>query len=439
MLDAADYAYTQDSLSYDSGIETHWWVDDENLVRTGSTPSMAYAKYTDDWDLISDNWSFIKTQFNDRLSAKYSSSLGYCVFEDWHSGYFLTMIRQMGATIAISKMAAQVGDSTTLARANTMLSGMTSARVRLAYAVRTLYDNGTLSTVTIRLGSDGRLNNDDIMEYYNNPNETIPYREYRDRISDIRQVVGGTAPAISNTIPGWATAYAVMVATIRSTGVAEIQRISCFRDRGILNTYITNDPWWWLGDRATARWATASTSTRRRSCRSRSFRPRPMSCRNRRRTAPGTALSYGNSGYRDLFRLQNLVAVFQAMPPATQTVSSISADQGDTLSYRLTVVGTGQALSIASQIPDGTAYVDDSAAASPDIGTLQVSGDELTWDGTLDENAPLDITWDVTVTTDETTRLAAVTTVDNGDDVLTLRSVTIANGYQLRLPFVWQS
>ncbi len=236
--------------------------------------------------------------------------------------------------------------------------------------------------------------------------------------------------------------YAVMVGYYPLyPEVAEILRDQLLSEtEEYVNTYITNDPWWWLGDLSHSKVGGGEHLYETPLLSFSIFQTKAYvlqeSAAELRRELP---LSYGNSGYRDLFRLQNLVAVLQAMPPATQTVSSISADQGDTLNYRLTVVGTGQALSIASQIPDGTAYVDDSAAASPDIGTLQVSGGELTWDGTLDENAPLDITWDVTVTTDETTRLAAVTTVDNGDDVLTLRSVTIANGYQLRLPFVWQS
>ncbi len=148
-------------------------------------------------------------------------------------------------------------------------------------------------------------------------------------------------------------------------------------------------------------------------------------------------LSYSASGYRDLYRLQNLTAVLRAMPPASQTVSRTTADQGDVLTYRVTVVGTGQEITIESQIPAGVTYVGGSAQTEPDAGTLEVSGGVVRWSGLLGEEAPLDLTWEVTVTTGEPTLLAALTSLDNGVDSYTLRSVTIANGYHANLPFVY--
>ncbi len=233
LLDDSDYEYRQESLSY-AGITTTWWADNEYLVAERLYALYAYAHYTDDWDLIDDNWAFIRGLFMDRFSAKYSASLGFCQFESWHIGDLLDLNRQMGAAIAVSHMAAEVGDSATAARADLMLSGMSAARVRLAHTVRDLYDSGDLSSVVIRLGSDGRLNNSDIMTYYNNPNETVPYREYRDRTPISARWCGGMAPTTSNSIRHGPRPYAVMVGySPLYPEVAELCTRTAGRDPGI--------------------------------------------------------------------------------------------------------------------------------------------------------------------------------------------------------------
>jgi uncharacterized repeat protein (TIGR01451 family) len=85
------------------------------------------------------------------------------------------------------------------------------------------------------------------------------------------------------------------------------------------------------------------------------------------------------AGFRDIYRLQNLVALLQAGSPSTKSVSSFTADHGDVLTYTISLLGTGAIASVTDTIPAGTTYVPNSAHIEPQIGTLTADSNLIHW------------------------------------------------------------
>lgn len=142
----------------------------------------------------------------------------------------------------------------------------------------------------------------------------------------------------------------------------------------------------------------------------------------------------------DLYYIEKLILAVQASEaePGKLVSPSLPA-HGDTLTYTVAVVGTGEPMTVTDAIPTGTTYVSGSAGQSPEgIGILQAGAEEIRWSGVLTLGFPLDITFGVTVDVTEPTAIRNVAVVESGEEGYQLSAVVIANGFKLYLPTVFR-
>jgi uncharacterized repeat protein (TIGR01451 family) len=451
-----DYLYTeaeanlfnlsgQRSLAYDEGLQTYWYAHNENLMAERWYAAWAYAYYTGDWTLVEANWTSIKDLFIDRFVSTFSEDVGFCQFLGWRTGHLLDLNQQIGGMLGVSRMAAHMGDTAVETQATYMLERMYTARVEMGHYVQNLYDSGELERVEIRLEPDGRINHDDLMTYYNNPCETIPYREYRDRDSDIRQVVwwgDGGDDILYYSGLGGSDHYAVIVGYVPMyPEVADLLRTHLLAEsQEYVNTYVMNDPWWWLNDLSHSKVGNAESLYEGPALSFSIFQTKAYvlqeSFEELSRQLP---LPYANVGHRDLYRLQNLIALLRALPQASKSVSATTVDGGDVLTYTIFLQGTGTTGSITDTIPAGTTYVPYSAQVEPQVGALTAGSDLIHWTGVLTEYTSLELTFAVTVTVTEPCAIVNTAIVDNGEESHEFTAITIANGFKVYLPLVLKS
>ena len=441
LFNPTEYESRQNSLSYAPGVTTYWWAHNENLIGERFYAMWAYANYTGDWNMVSSNWSFIKGLFWDRFASTFDESLGFCEFPAWRTGTFLDINQQIGGTLGIARMAAYVGDTATEQKARDMLAKMYDARVRLAHYVRDLYDAGKLTRVDIRLEPDGRLNNGDIMTYYNNPCETIPYREYRDRDSDIRQVVwwgdGGDEVRYYSGL-GEAKHYAVMVGYVPMyPEVADLLRTHLLTETTeYLNTYTINDPWWWLNDLSHSKVGNAESLYSSPSLSFSIFQTKAYVLRESfDELVKQLPLPYTRSGYRDLYRLQNLLALLRALPQSDKKVNAFVADAGNVLTYTITLQGTTASIVLTDTIPTGTEYIPGSAYISPTLGTLSDT-DGIKWRGEFTQETTVEIGFAVTVVITAPSSLINTAVISSHGYERQAEASTMVNPYKVFLPQV---
>jgi uncharacterized repeat protein (TIGR01451 family) len=119
-------------------------------------------------------------------------------------------------------------------------------------------------------------------------------------------------------------------------------------------------------------------------------------------------------------------------------VSRATANQDTTLTYTITLFGSGQAITLTDPIPDGVSYVDGSANAQPDVGTLDDSADQITWSGTPDRGDTVQITFQtrVQVSTPMAIENVALLQLAGSTATYPLQAITIANGYTIFLPLI---
>ncbi|MGI5916058.1 MAG: PQQ-binding-like beta-propeller repeat protein [Anaerolineae bacterium] len=445
LLDPDEYQYRQNSLVYDESIRTYWYADNENLVAERLYALYAYAHYTEDWELIRSNWDLIRQLFDERLRSRYVSygdGRGFCQFEPWHVGRVLDLNRQIGGTAAVSYMAARVGDERTRAHAERMLAGMSNSRLDLERYVADLYEQGKLQPTAIGTHSDGRLVNEDVMHLYNDGNETIPYGGVRDAEHDIRKVIwwdGGDEIEYQCTLGHGQ--YAVLWGySPMYPEVAELLREHRLEDaRQYVRSFTMNDPWWWLNDLSHSKVGGGEHLYETPALAFSIFQTKAYvlgeSAIELRRQLP---LPVTNAGYRDLYRLQNLIAILRARPTPQADVAADRhiVERGEQVEYTLRVPGTGDPVSIDIPVPGGMTYVEGSARVEPQIGTLHTGISGLRWEGVIPDDASLTLRYRMNVTIGLPTVIRNRVTVDTDgyEDIL---SVTlIANGIPSNLPMI---
>jgi uncharacterized repeat protein (TIGR01451 family) len=453
LLDADHYAYRRCCIHFgqeggytwdgnclvSDKVTARWFYNNPNLVGLHLYALWAYADATQDWDAIEAHWPLVTQQFQRFLDA-YDPALGFCSFEGWLSGR-LNISAQIGAAQAVRDMAAHLGHAAAEAQADDLLAKLLDGRIALAGIVPHLYDIGERQPASIRLNSDGTINNDDIMgpgSPYNN--ELIPYRAaLRDRGTDPSQVNwwggstyrvdAGTGFMYYPALSGYFPLCSEMVDRLRADLLDET--------RYYVNSYEVNNPWWWMSDLAhhttcggehlyhspTLAWTMFQVKAR--------VLQEDWDTLVRQLPEP---VSF-NSRY-DLYRLQNLVTLLSMGQPMAHTVSSPIADHGDTLTYTVSLVGTGATASIADTIPAGTAYVPNSVRVQPQLGTPTASSSLIRWTGVLTENVPLELTFAVTVIVAEPFTIVNTAVVNNGQESRELTATTIANGLGFYLPVI---
>lgn len=322
LLNPEEYAYERRCLRWGaSGVIRHcelepgaiqaaWLMNNPNLVAERLYATWAYAEYSGDWDFVRRNWPVVRNRFND-LAQYWDASLGFYNFPEWLAGWF-SLNNQMNAALAISRMAARVGDAATQADADARLNAMKAARLRHARYIQTQYDQGAIQPAPRPVTPDGHV---EPYGYFAMAVEAlIPCEERLDRDTDVRQViyeapgridVGGTYYRQYSDLIGYRPLDPEIGAWLRANLLAETQRyvaaIEC------------NNPWW--------RWS--------------DFAPETVGRAEERYTSPFLSFSmfqtkayvlnepystlvdqlpwtYAETGFRDRYRLLNLIALLRS-------------------------------------------------------------------------------------------------------------------------------
>jgi uncharacterized repeat protein (TIGR01451 family) len=424
----------------ESMIGACWYADDENLIGDRLYAMWAYAHYTGDWQIIEDNWDFILALF-DRFVQAFDPQLGFAVFPRFHLNTWLTLHSQIGAMVAVSHMADHLGYNGTRDRADAMADQMFDARLRLGRYVPSLYDlpegdPDKLYPQEIPLNPDGSK------DYYTWYLEyrIIPAEGHLDRDNDPRQVIWMDS---SNVQVDWTfhRRYVDMLGyRPLYPEVAEFLREHLHSEtEQYVRTMTVNNPWWYWSD--TAHETIVRQVEERYASPHEAFTIFQVKARvlgesfgTLRDQLPW---NYAETGFRDIYRLQNLVALLQATATASKSVTPAVAEYGDVVTYTITAVGTGGEVTITDPLPDGLAYVPGSLSVAPEIGTFTVVGEDvIEWQGTLMEDVTLEISFAATVVATTPTAIRNVATVEDGFGSSDWSATLIANGSKVYLPLV---
>jgi len=143
-----------------------------------------------------------------------------------------------------------------------------------------------------------------------------------------------------------------------------------------------------------------------------------------------------------MYRLQNLVALLQAegaYPGPSKRAWPIAADAGQSLTYTVTLMGTGDPITVTDVLPDGLQYIDGSTHPEPDTGSLEINPPHIRWYGTLPMDTSFTLSYGAMVVT--TTRRAVLNsaTVEGlGTTPLHLSAAVVVNGCRAYMPLILQ-
>lgn len=426
----------------DGMIGSCWYADDENLIGDRLYAMWTYARQTGDWQIIEDNWDFILSLFN-RFDQFFDPELGFAVFQRFHLNTWLSLHSQIGGMIAVSNMADHVGDPETRDRADAMADQMFDARLRLAHYVPSLYDlpeghPDKLYPQEIPLYPDGTKN---YYAWYLD-NGIIPADGHLDRQNDPRQVIWMDA---YNTQLGWTfhRRY-VDLLTYRPLypEIAEFLRDNLLMEtEEYVRTMTFNNPWWYWGD--TGHETMVREVEERYPSPHESFTIFQTKAQVLEESfdvlKDQLPWNYAATGFRDIYRLQNLVALLEAAgaTAASKSVTPAVADYGDRVTYTITAIGTGGTITITDPLPAGLVYVPGSLTAAPQIGTLSVIEDNtIRWHGTLENDAVLEITFAATISATTPTAIRNTATIADETGTAEWTATLIANGIKIYLPTV---
>lgn len=439
------------SGSYSDEILTYWFADDLNIVAENLYAMWAYAHYTNDWALISSNWSKVSNLF-DRLHNSWDSSLDIIIERNndgspkrWHTGDFKINL-QIAAMYGASQMAAHQGDASMQSQAESMLSELFSTRTEIGQYVRTLYDDGTFD----------RAEPEDLIWTY----DVFPYQGYRDRDSDVRQVqwmdgqlvevfgfphTTGTSGIVSDDTPGTLGHYEDLLHFhYLYLELGQHLADNLYNETKMYVDTVENlNPWWYWSDASVAMQGGSENLYNHAHISAAMFQVKAYVLGVEfEDLAPQLPWTFADTDFQDIYRLQNLVALLGTYEldsaDSYKNVSPSIANHDDTLTYTLTLYGSGQSMTLTDPIPPGTSYVSGSAGVTPNTGTLTPTSSQITWVGTLAEGESVEITFQVQVEMTMPTAIENVAQLelDGGSESYDLTATFIANGFKTYLPIV---
>ncbi|MEA4906486.1 MAG: PQQ-binding-like beta-propeller repeat protein, partial [Anaerolineaceae bacterium] len=172
-----DTGSIQDPCSEDDGIKEGWFWSSQNLTSERLYGIYKYAQRTGDWELVEENWGFIKNLFV-RFRDDWNYDVGFYLFPEWHAGPFNPDL-QMGAVLAIKEMSTHMQDAEIKSESSRYLTRMMTRRVYWGKFVRNLYDTEELTRQDYDSWED---------RGYNQDASPIPAEGYLDKDNDFRQV-----------------------------------------------------------------------------------------------------------------------------------------------------------------------------------------------------------------------------------------------------------
>jgi outer membrane protein assembly factor BamB len=315
------YAYRYACTNYDSGqLEdpcrqegryAGWYWNNPNLVAERIYAAFKYAQKASDWVLINNHWDFIVNTMYQALLQGWDEEAGFFLWPEWMAGKF-NLNLQMGAMYAMREMAHQVGDQSRENEAAGYLGKMQSARIRWGKYVRSLYDAGQLQRQDYNEWEDWG---------YRQGNSPMPVEGYLDKENDYRQPYrlyrdGGAIRAeFSNTMREVYPFYLHPLYTEFSDLCRE--NLLDEMDDFIKAIEIYN-PWWYMSDYS-HQVVVGSHEEESLSpiAASDIFQDKAYIFNEKfEELAPYLPWTFENYGHKDIYRLQNLVALLHNSPAA---------------------------------------------------------------------------------------------------------------------------
>jgi outer membrane protein assembly factor BamB len=430
-------------------ISVYWHADDLNVIAENLYAAWAYAYYTEDWQTIADNWSLLSYLYA-RLAEAFDNELGFYVERNpdgsakrWHTPD-LKLNLQIATMQGVAHMAEHVGDTVTRDRAHSMLQRMYEARLELGEYVQTLYDQGIFQRAEA-----GELESFEI----------LPWQGYRDRDTDSRQVFwtdgarweifsfststgGGGSGIITQGTGNYSdlVGYRPMFPELGSFLGEHLRD----ETEQYVQTVMNLNPWWYWNDATHCMQISGENFYNLPHFSNAIFQAKAYIVGEDFDTLRDQLpWEYTAAGSNDIYRLQNLVALLQiegAHSEPSKTVVPTSADFEQTVTYAISLIGTGAPLTITDTFPDGLSYVANTANVEPDIGQLQADSTAIHWSGSPTTDTQVTLSYAATVVTTDCRSIANVATLQGlGTTDLSLTAIMIANGLKVHLPLVSKS
>ncbi len=424
-------------------IKCCWYENNENYIAERVYAFYAYAKYTGDWQLIEDNLDFIVSRYN-VLAGGFNDNLGHVVTSQSFAGQNLDLQTQAACFYAMKETASHLGYGSLASQAGDYYNQVIQARIYYGNdLIPELYDSGVLTPFVPE-------------EWNDYEKRLIPPEAVINRDTDIRQIgwrssektelrASGVGGATEQLAPDVYDSY--VYGYDYPVGYLQVYpEISEALSSDLLNTtekYISTvayyNPWWYWGDSGHCTHKADENFYSRPFTAAALFQAKAYILKEDFDTLKNCLpWPVNRAGFRDIYRLQNLVALLQAASPnaMSKSVSSATADHGDVLTYSISLVGTGATATVTDAIPAGTMYVSSSARVEPQVGTLTADSELIHWTDVLTEHVTLELTFAVAVTVMGPFTIVNMATVDSGVESHELTAPTIVNGIKCYLPVV---
>lgn len=428
-------------------LKSCWYENNENTIAERVYAFYTYAKHTGDWQLIEDNWGFIVARYNYGWVVGgnlWDENLGHAVTRQWLSGVNLDLQTQAASFYAMKEMASHIGDNSLATEAEDRYNQVIQARVYYGNEfIPALYDNGVLTPTT--------------PEEVGNQKIVYPPEGIINRETDVRQVgwrnservelrVSGVSPGTIELAPGvyeatvgdydYPVQYLQMYPEVGEALSLNLQQVT----QKYIDAIAFFNPWWYWGDNGHANHKADENLYSKPFMAAALFQAKAYILREDFDTLKDyLPWPVNQAGFRDIYRLQNIVALLAAADPATKSSNASVTNYGQVLTYTISLIGTGRTGSITDTIPAGTTYVPGSAQTDPQqIGSLTDDSNLIHWTGVLTDRANLELSFAVTVTVTEPFTIVNTAFVDTGVENLELSATTIANAFRLYLPILFK-
>jgi uncharacterized repeat protein (TIGR01451 family) len=448
------------------GIRASWLQNDPNLIAWRLVAMREIARQTDDWSDVQENWNFVRDKFysnNTGLSTMFNETLGFSLFEDWRVDSRLYLQLQVMASDAVAEMADHVGDTATRNRTLYMKSRMLEARLRHGQHVQSLYDSGQLDPLPYPVDADGTFDN--YHYFLSDPSiaySLLPYETEVNRNTDVRQVMWEDAAQTiyepSRVYRSWDEMYAYRPL---NQEIADWLAANLHDETTrYLRALEFGNPWWFWGASAhnlmglgeelyaSPHLAFGIFQVEARVMQGDAlFGNQPA--HNYNWLVRHLPWPYGQPAWRDIYHLQNLVALLERaskpdLSASTKSASIPAPRSGQTVTYTIAIRNNGSPLTytirLTDTVPAGLSYVPGSLAATS--GTPDDSdAPTLYWSGVLSNTSAVNVTYLATVTVPASTTQYIVNTVTISTQpagVFTRTAMVIANGRTFYLPVVFR-
>lgn len=337
LLNANLYQYRQSCIDYKtrliqdpcaSSLSSSWHWSNYYLVSDRLYAIYKYAEMTGDWGLVTSNWNFIKARYQQIRDAKvsnnqpaYDANSGFFLYDEWISGRFNPDL-QMATMHAVEQMAIRAGDNATASEASNYLNVMKQKRPYWGKYVRGLYDIGQLVRNDFTNWQDWGYRQDIF----------IPKEGYLDKSNDYRQPYSVTKNT-DGTIK-------IQYGNPRQTDPFKMTGWDFYPEFGDLLSQNLNDeisdhinmlerinPWWYMGDMGhqpiSGGHEEDSTFPQIANdiFRAKAY-VQKQSFDQLKNYLPW---SFENYGYKDIFRIQNMVALLNAPGGVSASATPVSS------------------------------------------------------------------------------------------------------------------